>query len=636
MNARYAVAVFLAAVFSSSTRADIPDDNLIVSGYRTPAQRTDVGSAVSVISQVELENRQTIFITDALQDLPGVAASRSGNVGSQTQLRIRGAEANHVLVRIDGIEMNDSAAADEFGWAHLTAWGLGRIELVRGPQSALWGSDALSGVIDIRTERAREPFEASGFLEAGSFGTTNGGVRIGTATDKGGISLATSYLDTDGENVSRQGSEKDGYRNFTTSLNGDWQIADAFMTDVSVRYTDSRKDFDADTDFDGLPDDADRRIDKQQIGTRLGGRLELFDERWTQSLHATYLGTENDNIENGVPTTKSDIDKYGVYYQSDLQLGKYQSVSLAGDFEREDFRQRGQSLWGDPNQDQSMNNIGIAAEYRARDIGGLSFGLGLRHDANNRFRNVTTYRAAGAYRLKSLGARLHASLGTGQKKPTFSERFGFFAGQFRGNPNLKPEKSLGLDFGYEQSLVGERIVTDITYFRSRTTDEIDGNYFDINAGSYTAINLDGTSRRRGIEFDIVADITGALAIAANYTYTNASQPGSSGRQEREIRRPRHMGAFNANYNAWGNRLQANLNVSYTGRQRDFDFGAWPAQTVTLDAYTLVNVAARFSVSNQWAIIGRIENLLDEEYENVYGFRTTGIGAYVGARLEFEP
>ena len=620
------------------------EDNIIISAYRTPSQVTDLGSAVSTIGQIEFETRQTVFVGDVLQDLPGIAVNRASNAGSQTQVRIRGAEANHVLVRINGIKVNDPAAGDEFDFGNLTAFDIDRVEVVRGPQSALWGSDALAGAIDVRTRRARSVFDVGGFVEGGSFDTYNGGVLVGSTTDNFSMNFSTAYFNTDGTDIAPDGQEDDGYENWTSTLYGDWQIGDLFSLDATIRYTDSSKDIDNDTDFDGIQDDVDRQNDKQQLIAGLGGELDLFDGFWTQTLRGTYLLTGNDDILDGVTTTTSDIDKYGAYYQSDLNFNAgpgpdaVQILSIAADFEREEFSQRGEifdcffcvpPVLFDPNQDQSMNNLGLVGEYRATDFAGFAFSFGLRYDNNSEFDDIWTYRATGAYVIESIGGKLHTSLGTGQKSPTFSERYGFFSNQFVGNPDLKPEKSTGFDIGYEQSFGNDRIVADLTYFRAKLEDEIDGFAFDPGTGLSTAENLDGESKRKGVEFDITAAVIDGLDLFASYTYTDSTQPDGAGSDIREIRRPRHMAAFNANYVFLNDRLQANLNVSYTGEQLDTDFGTF--QTVKLDAYTLVNFAASINVTDEISVYGRIENLFDEDYQNIFGFATPGIGAYIGVR-----
>lgn len=620
-----------------------PQDNVIVSAYRTTADRPDVGSAVSTIDRQLIENRQAIFATDLLQNLPSLAVSRSGNFGAQTAIRIRGAEANHVLVRIDGIEVNDPAADDSFAFSHLTANEIERIEVVRGPQSAVWGSDALAGIIDITTRRSTDRLTSDAFVEGGAFDTLNGGIHVGMRDKNSGIDLTASYLDSDGTNISRSGTEEDGYENLTVNLRTDTVFADILQLDGSIRYRDSTKEFDA-VDFStGLPADSNRETTATQSTIGVGGKLSLFEGFWTQSLRVTAMTTDNENFVDDTKDSKTAADKYGVYYQNTLNFTagpteeSAQQITLAIDFEQENFEQHGTAtIFGDPNQDQDLHNTGLVGEYRATGFGGLSFALGLRYDDNSEFDDITTYRTSAAYHFEAVDSRFHTSFGTGQKSPTFAERFGFFSDQFQGNRNLKPEQSKGFDVGYEQRVAGGRMVADITYFRRRLKDEINGFFFDPSFGQFTAVNRDGTSNSKGVEIELSADIIEGLTTVGSYTYTDASQPGTTGQQQREIRRPRHMAALNLDYAFLQDRARINLNVAYSGEQTDTFFPPTPPfqEPVSLDAYTLVNLGGSFAISENVSVLARIENLFDETYENVFGFATPGIGGFVGARVKF--
>jgi len=178
----------------------------------------------------------------------------------------------------------------------------------------------------------------------------------------------------------------------------------------------------------------------------------------------------------------------------------------------------------------------------------------------------------------------------------------------------------------------------VTYFRERLEDEIDGFYFDPSLGAFgmfTAVNRDGTSKSKGVEVEVSASIIDGLSSTASYTYTDASQPDATGQQQREIRRPRHMAALNLNYALLG-RAQVNANVTYTGEQTDVFFPPYPApaETVSLDAYTLVNLTGSIAITDSVSLYARVENLFDTTYENVYGFATPGIGGYLGARIKF--
>ena len=625
---------FVAADESALKERATTKDNIVITANREPSPVRDIGSAFSVVDRPLIEQRQSVFAADLLQDVPGVAVSRTGTYGSQTQVRMRGGEANQVMVMIDGIKANDLAFGDEFNFANLTTYDVERIEVVRGPQSALWGSDSMSGVINIITRKADKPLDAGVFVEAGSFESYNLGGRIGTAGDRGDASLNASYLDTEGTNISRTGDEKDSYNNLTTTLNAGYNLLENFKLDVVARYTDATNEFDdAPT---GQPVDADLKTDQKQTYFQARGQLALFEQFWDQQLRMTWVDTDNETFRDSATDRTASGEKLGVYYQTDLNLtrnasGKVTNALILGvDYEDEDWKQ--DSAFGGPRS-ANMQNTGLVAEYLTNPVDPLAISLALRYDDNSDFDNVTTWRATTSYTFASTSTRLRASAGTGQKRPTFSERFGTFD-DFIGNPNLKPETSQGWDIGVDQPFLDERLTLNLTYFNEKLEDEINGFFFDLAGGGFTAINKEGTSKRKGVEAALDYEITTGLDLFASYTYTDAKEPSAAGGEVNEIRRPRHMAAANLNYQFWRDRANVNLNVSYMGEQLDDDFSTFPAPRVPLAAYTLINLAGEFAASDTITLYGRIDNLFDKDYENALGYASPGIGAFVGARLKF--
>ena len=620
------------AVAANDTTEEL--DTIVVTASRTPISVAHSGSSLTVINRDEIERRQLVYVADVLRDVPGVSVSRSGTFGSQTQIRMRGSEANQVLVMIDGIEVNDPAIGGEFQFEHLTTADIDRIEIVRGPQSALWGSDALGGVINIITRHAETPLSASGYIEGGSFGTVLAGGRLSAAQNAYAIDLSVSYLDTDGSNIARTGAEDDGYSNNTINLTARLDPSERWHFEFSGRRTDTTKQFDG-VDFaaTGLPIDADLETDATQNYLRSAASFSLAN--WTHRLSATYLDTKNDNFAGGVGTGSTAAEKLGVYYQATLRFSKSEdhTLTIAVDHEQEDFHQRGTpSPLGDPNQDQTLETTAYVVEYRAVPFDSLALSAAVRYDDNSDFDEITTYRLSTSYLIQRSNTRLRASYGTGQKSPTFLERFGFFPDLFLGNPNVAPESSRGWEIGFEQIWRNDRFVFMATYFNEELKDEINGFVFDPNTFLFTAANEIGTSDRQGVELMFSAHFT-AVDVTASYTVTDSTQPDGSGGEVDEVRRPRHMVSANLNY-AVQERTNINLNVSYNGSQYDLFFPPFPqpSEQRKLDGYTLVNLAASYQVTNRVQVYGRIENLFDEQYEDVLGFNTPGIGAFVGVRL----
>lgn len=654
MRHSFCLCIFLAtAALSTTVGAEDLRDTVVVTASRIPIPLITAGSSVSVIDREQIEARQSVFAVDLLQDVPGIAVSRSGGIGSQTQIRMRGAEANQVLVLIDGIEANDPAGNDEFAFQHLTTWDVERIEVVRGPQSALWGSDALAGVVNVITRLPTEEFSAGGFAEAGAYDTYSAGGRLSGAVLGARAGLSLSRVDSDGSNSSRSGDEDDGYENTTATLTLTGSPTDAVDLNFVGRYTDTTKAFDS-TDFGtGLPADSGDESDVDLGYFRAGGTLRLLDGRWTQSLRTAWTTTDTENTGDFGSTGTTAADKYGVYYQTTFQItpgaadGAGNSVTLALDHEQQELRQRGEIIVIDPddptqdldpNQDRDLDNTAAVLELLLRPFERAYLSLSGRYDDNSDFDDVSTFRITAAWTADGTGTRLHAGLGTGQKAPTFIERFGFFPNQFIGNPDLKPEKSRGWEAGIEQPLWSSRVSLGATYFREELENEINGFAFDPNTFLFTAENLDGDSKRRGVEVSALARVTETLRLTGSYTYTDATEPDPfTGADTREIRRSRHSASLNGDWRFLASKADLNVNLTYVGDQNDTFFEVTPpfgTQTINLDSYYLASVAASYRLTEQASVYARVENLLDEDYENVYGYNTPGVGAYAGIRLGF--
>ncbi len=634
----------LAGAAQAAARA--PDSDPLESGYservsvtagRTPIPVDESGNSISILTREQIEARGNVFLADLLRGLPGLSISRSGPVGSQTQIRVRGAEANHVLVRIDGVDVSDVFGSDELPMEIFTSDDVERIEFVRGPQSGLWGSEAVAGVINILTRSDRKP-GAVARIDAGSFGTLHAAGRYAQRTERLRFDAGISHIGSDGTNISRQGSEKDGTGNTTASASLRYaSVSKPFELEFGARHIASTSDFDS-IDFvtTGLPVDAPNTTDTDLTLIRLAAGWRPNDKRWNHSASLSSVGTDVQTSLSGVPDTSTRIDKLGAAFQSTVRLGgedgpRGQQLTFAVDHERREFSQRGiASPFGDPNQDQEIDNTGVSAEYRLRFAERWAASANVRHENNSDFDDITTFRLSGSFGLTGGKTRFRAALGTGQKAPTFLERFGFFANSFFGNPALKPERSTSFEFGFDRQL-GNAGMLGLTYFNAALKDEINGFFFDATLGGFTAINETGESDRRGFEVALTAPIGSRVDVQASYTFTDATQPDGSGGTEREIRRPKHLAAAALNWRTAGNRLTLRASLSHTGEATDLYFPPFPmpSQRVRLDGYLLADVHASFRVAERLTLFGRVENLLDDTYEDVFGFEASGIGAYVG-------
>jgi vitamin B12 transporter len=639
MARRLALSVLFCAAHAHAQTAAQADaaalENLVVSASRTPLQMQRVGSSLTVIDRSSLEIRQQTLVADALREVPGVAISRGGGLGAVTQARIRGSEGNHALVLIDGVEANNPVADSEFDFANLLVSEIERIEVLRGPQSALYGSDAIGGVINIITRERTDGLDASVHLEGGSLGTHQFGVAVGGGGERltGGIALQD--FASDGENASRSGYEKDGFENRSMSLHGRAALTDGFELTAKLRYLDSQQDFDSqDFDFPATPtqglliDDAvSSRL--QQWFFRFEGNLR--GDRLSQRFGVSETQTDNRFFDADVQSSANNGEKSKFDYQLSIDLSAAQAVAghsltFVLETERSDYRNRGATPDAFENQTQSDKQDSVAAEYRM-EFARADLSLSARYDINDLFEDADTYRVSGRYTL-SERARLHTSLGTGIANPGFFDLYGFFPGSFVGNPQLTPELSTSFDIGVDLR-INNRLRLDATYFRADLQDEIQPT-FDSTSFLSSVTNLDGDSERRGVELSLDAELASNWNLAASYTYTDAEQPDG----QAEVRRARHIASLNNTFQFAAGRGRVNLGIDYNGRQYDSEFiFATPESVANLSAFTLLRLSADFTPRDGLRVYARVENLLDEAYEEWFSYRGRGRAFVAGVAFE---
>lgn len=619
-------------------------DPIIVSGGLTPVPARDFGRAVSVVTAEELERSQTRYVADALRALPGVSVARTGGVGGTTQVRIRGAEGNHTVVLIDGVE---AAAPEngEFDFGGLLTADIARIEVLRGPQSAIYGSNAIGGVISITTKDAELPgLSYAAEAEAGTDGTVGGLLAIRRLTDRANLSLSLAARDVGGYDISgTDGGEVDGDNNVTVNARGTFQATDALTVGGSLRYVDRT------TDLDGFSFGAPTSgelvydADMQRLRTEFFGAafatLEALGGRMSNEFRVDYSDMDDTNREWGANVADTTSGRTTLRYLGTVALDAptIDAASHLASFgvERidESFQNNDASLVWDPSQMDKQSRLltSVIGQYRGVFFEDLSVQANIRYDHNDDFEDVTTWSVAASYWLANGTTRLHASYGTGSQNPTLFDQFGFIPGQWVGNPDLAPESSRGWDMGVEQAFLEGRAVVDLTYFQDRLTDEISATY-DPVTGESSPYNEDGTSHRKGIEFAGTLELADGLTVGLAYTWLDAQDPDG----QQEVRRPGQEIGLNVDYALPDDRTVVNLEVRRVIDNVDLDFTApsYGSERVELDNYTLVNLAAEHQLTDTVAITGRIENLLDADYQELDGYATPGVTAFVGLRSVF--
>jgi len=612
-------------------------DDMLVTARLRPISINDVASSITVITREDIEQRQVKYLSDLLRDVPGFAVSQAGGAGSQTQVRARGAEANQLLVLIDGVRANDPALGDEFQYQFALTSNIERIEIIRGPQSATWGSDAMAGVINIIRKKNVTSQYLAGDVEGGSFSTVNLGVDAGYSGDVFRINGGASYLDTEGTNISRNGNEKDGAENATANISLEIDAGDAFTFGLSGLVVDASSEFD-EIDFfvTGLPVDADRVTESEQTFLTGEFRYAGLESPFSANFSVRLLDSEHENFADGLWTSSTAAETLELRLRGGWAIGRNHSLNFALERQDIDYSQRGEaSFFGDPNQDQSYDVNGYALEYVGKPVADFTWTLSGRLDDYSDFDDATTWQLAGAYRLSS-ALRLRGSVGTGSKAPTFTERYGFFEDLFIGNPDLKPESSQGWEIGLDTNWTEGRQTLLLTYFNQDLQDEIDGFVFDPDTFMFTAKNKDN-SKRQGVEAVFDARLGKAWSFCASYTCTDATEKDASGQWVREVRRPKHITSLAANYYFADERGNLNLNVNYSGKQLDVFFSpvTFTQDRVDIPSYTVVDLAAAWKLTSSLEITARASNLFDEEYEEILGFVRPGRAFYAGLRGRFD-
>lgn len=601
-------------------------DEIVVSASRVPMKASKVGSTVTVITAEELEERGDRYVSDVLRDVPGLSVSRTGSFGALTEIYIRGTEADHTLVVVDGVEINDPSSGSKVDFGELLISDIERIEILRGSQSALWGSDAIGGVINIVTKKGKGDINGFVSAEGGSFGSLKSNAAIRGGNDWVHGSLALSKYKTNGisqADESLGNSEEDGHEAQSANAKLGFTPTENLTIDLFGRYNHSFLQTDSFVGGVGAVD-ADQDSETHQRYGMVSAKYDLFDGAWTHQLRAAYSQDDSNYRTNKATTFNATGSKEKYDYQTttrfetpDVAKANHVATLL---LEREVDEIDTTSLTTGAVEVETNS---IALEYNLSLWGSLHLSASGRHDDNDTFKDANTYRLTAAYEIKNWGGRLHTSFGTGVKNPTLTQLYGF-SGNFVGNPDLTPESNEGWDVGYEQIFWDDRAAIDVTYFKNKVDDLIVGS-------GNTAVNLNGISPAEGIEVGLDVDLTDNLLLAASYTYTNAETADGT----EQVRRARHIASMNLNYAFLDDRANVNLGVDFNGAQKDFEFdSSWNRSIVELGSYTLVNLQGRYDVTENVELFARGENLLDEDYQEVLTYGTPGISAYAGMKVKF--
>lgn len=590
-------------------------DPIIVSGGFTPISAATYGRAVSVVTEDELEERGILTVQDALRALPGVSVNSSG--ASMTSVRIRGGESNNTLILIDGVP---AAAGDAtYNLSALSTAAIERIEVLRGPQSVYYGSDASSGVVNIITKTGGTGSQGSVTLEGGSAWSANG--FYSARNERGGISLSLSYLNDRGWDYSNSDGELDGTVRRTAQVKADYFLTDELKLGFSFRRSDETYEYDAAawaaTDWQSyVVDDPSLYSDVEETTASLWAEYAMFDGRLTHRLSYDYTHNEQ-SYSGGAPTeTDAQAVKYRVSYGLDGQAVALSDHVLTGFAEYSTDSSSTNPLY-------ERETRSYALEYRGQYFGALDVQGGLRYDDNKTYDDILTWNLAAAYSFAN-GTRLHASAGKGSVNPSYTELFGGWGTV--GNPALLPETNIGYDIGVEVPVFGDRGSLDVTWFSETLSNEIT-YYFD--GTDYTYMNETGESTRRGIEVTGNWAVTDALDMRLAYTWLDAKNPDGSV----EVRRPEHELGLGATLDTFGGRGTVSADLRYVAGNYDTQY--WGSYAVEeLPAFATVDVAADYRLNDTFTLKGRVTNLFNSDAMEAWGYVGRPRSYYVGIGASF--
>jgi vitamin B12 transporter len=596
-------------------------ERVVVTANRIEMPLEQVGASISVVDAEEERNKGNIFVLEALTTVPGLTVTQSGGPGGQAVVRLRGEENYRTLVLVDGIRIADPAAPQSLTeFAHLLLSDIERIEIVRGPQSLLYGADAIGGVVNIITKRGEPGFHGSVTASPGSFGTMYGSTSLSGADGPFDASTTVSFYRTEGF-TAREGagfSEDDGYENVSAHAVVGFEPAEDVRLEGIFRATDAEADFDRFGDTNDV-------LYTEQVAGRLSADFPLFG-LLENTISGSYLTQNRADYANGAPFScppfncgaTFDAERWRGEYLGTIALSDSDTLILGADYEDEevitDFLVADRWIWG------------VYGEWAGEPVENLFLTLGARYDEQEQFGDHFTWRATAAYLFELIGGegetKLRASAGTGFRAPSLFELFDAFS----GDPDLLEEQGDGFDLGFDQPLWQGAVTLGVTYFDQKIEDEI---RFDPNLFIY--IQNPGTSTSRGVETRVTVEATDDLLLDANYTYTDAtinSDDAEDGLPRQ--RRPRHVWHAGASYTFLEG--QARLSLAARGEAEAED-GFFIFRT-KLDAYAVVDVSGSYSFADGWLVALRGTNVLDEQYQTVAGFATADAAASLTLRGSF--
>jgi len=611
---------------------------ITVTANRVETDVRETASSVTIITREDMEAQGKTTVIEVLQDILSLYPLQNGPFGSAASIQIRGANTEHTKIMLDGVELNDPITPSRsFNLAHLSIESIDRIEVLRGPQSTLYGSDAMGGVINIITQKRSGDPKLKLTTMGGSYETAIGSAQVTGGADSITYSLGLNRSHSNGFSAAGSqyegNSENDGYDN--TGVTGALQI----KTKKNIQFGLSFLTYSAAVDIDNyggdFGDDPNNIEKNRNFLIKGGGQGLFFNNHWESRLKLSYMEQKRtyDNPIDDIHPFDSDSSEYkSGLFKADWQNNFYfleNNVFTAGlEYltEKGESEYYSESIWGPYCSIfplKTAQNIGIYMQDRAEIFDNFFFTIGGRWDKHNEAGSHLTGRITSAYYLEATKTKFKAAFGTGFKAPSLYQLYApATLYGLTGNINLEPEKTTGWETGIEQNLWDDRFQLGITYFSNSFSNLID---FDYTQGY---INIKKASTQ-GLEFTFRAIPVDNLHLAAVYSNIKAIDENT---EEYLLRRPKNRLSLSLDY-TFAQKAVFHLSLNYTGKRDDIYFSGWTSTRVTMDQYSLVNAAFSYSILKNLAVFIRLDNLLDEEYEIIKGYGTPGFSVYGGIAIE---
>lgn len=612
---------------------------VVVTATRVETPVKEAAGSVTVVTSDDLWKSKKTTVLEALSEILGISAVQSGGMGGAASVFLRGANSEHTLIMLDGVELNDPISPSRsYDLAHFPIDNIERIEIMRGPQSTLYGSDAIGGLINIVTRKGEGRPKITLTAGGGSHGTMANHLQAGGGGKVMNYSLGLAHFQTHGISAAaadyRGNTEKDGYRNLALSARLGLNLKQNMELDLILRGLDARTDID---NFGGdYGDDPNSLQEYCSLFLKGQFRTLSLSNRLEQKLGIAYIRSRRDH--KNPEDFSHPFDSEEGYFRSGLFKADWQNnlflhsshtltAGLEYELEQGESEYHSRGMWGPFTSlfpHRNSKSLGVYLQDRIR-LGGRFFATaGVRLDRHSRSGWSLTYRLAPAYFIEGTRTRLKANLGTGFKSPSLYQLYAPASlwGPV-GNSRLLPEKSLSWEAGIEQELAGGKVLLGGLYFSNEFRNLID---FDFRHGY---INI-GESYTRGVELLAEMRPAAGFSLKTNFARMDARDRRS---RLRLLRRPRQKFAATLDY-SFLHRWQVSISFLHTGEREDMDFSAWPAARVILPSYNLMNASLSFDLSSHIQLFGRFDNIFNARYEMIKGYGTLGFTALAGARLSF--